>query len=163
MLCRATLSPPFFQQYLLMFVLLSHILVILAIFKKNHYYNICFCDLWSVICAVTIEKDYKSLKFQLAFFSNKEFFGRGLICSIFPISEMTAVCLVTQSRQTLWRPQRLYSTRLLCPWDFPGKNTGVSCHFLLPGIFPTQGSNPCLFCLLHWQADSLPLSHLRSP
>ena len=33
-------------------------------------------------------------------------------------------------------------------------------HFLLQGIFPTQGSNPCL---LHWQADSLPLSHLESP
>ena len=50
--------------------------------------------------------------------------------------------------------------RLLCPWDYPGKNTGVGCHFLLQGIFPTQGSNPCL---LHWQADSLPLSHLESP
>ena len=31
--------------------------------------------------------------------------------------------------------------RLLCPWDFPGKNTGAGCHFLLQGIFPTQGSN----------------------
>ena len=31
--------------------------------------------------------------------------------------------------------------RLLCPWGFPGKNTGVSCHFLLQGIFWTQGSN----------------------
>ena len=29
-------------------------------------------------------------------------------------------------------------TRLLCPWDFPGKNNGVGCHFLLQGIFPTQ-------------------------
>ena len=38
--------------------------------------------------------------------------------------------------------------------------TGVGCHFLLQGIFPTQGSNPCL---LHWQADSLPLRHHRSP
>ena len=37
--------------------------------------------------------------------------------------------------------------------DFPGKNTGVGCHFLLQGIFPTQGSNPGL---LHWQVDSLP-------
>ena len=35
-------------------------------------------------------------------------------------------------------------TRLLCPWDFPGKNTGVDCHFLLQGIFPTQESNPGL-------------------
>ena len=40
------------------------------------------------------------------------------------------------------------------------KNTGVGCHFLLQEIFPTQGSNPHLLRLLHWQADSLPLSHL---
>ena len=33
---------------------------------------------------------------------------------------------------------------ILFPWDFPGKNTGVGCHFLLWGIFPTQGSNPGL-------------------
>jgi len=37
------------------------------------------------------------------------------------------------------------------------------CHFLRQGIFPTQGSNPRLLCLLHWQADSLPLAHLKSP
>ena len=35
-------------------------------------------------------------------------------------------------------------TKLLCPWDFQGKSTGVGCHFLLQGIFPTQGSNPGL-------------------
>ena len=51
-------------------------------------------------------------------------------------------------------------TRLLCPWDFPGKSTGVGCHFLLQGIFSTQGSN---LRLLHCQADSLPMSHLGSP
>ena len=34
--------------------------------------------------------------------------------------------------------------RLLHPWDSPGKNTGVGCHFLLQAIFPTQGSNPGL-------------------
>ena len=38
----------------------------------------------------------------------------------------------------------LWPTRLLCPWDFPGKNPGVICHFLLQGIFPTQGLNPSL-------------------
>ena len=54
----------------------------------------------------------------------------------------------------------LKPSRLLCPWDFPGKNIGVGCHFLLQGIFPTQGSNLRLLCLLHWQACSLPLSHL---
>ena len=42
---------------------------------------------------------------------------------------------------------------LLCPWDFPGKNIRVGCHFLLQGIFPTQGLNPgLLHCLqtLYW-------------
>ena len=57
----------------------------------------------------------------------------------------------------LW-PQGLQHTRLLCLWNFPGKNTGMSCHFLLQGIFPTQGSNMCLLSLLYWQADSLPLA-----
>ena len=51
----------------------------------------------------------------------------------------------------------LQPARLLCPWDFPGKNTGVSCHALLQGIFLAQGSNPYLLCLLHWQAGSLTL------
>ena len=40
----------------------------------------------------------------------------------------------------------------LCPRDSPGKNTRVGCHVLLQGIFLTQGSNPYLLCLLHWQA-----------
>ena len=38
---------------------------------------------------------------------------------------------------------------LLCPGDSPGKNTEVGCHALLHGIFPTQGLNPSLLCLLH--------------
>ena len=49
---------------------------------------------------------------------------------------------------TLW-PYGLQPTRLLCPWDFPGKNTGVGCHSLLQGNFLTQGLNPWLLCLLH--------------
>ena len=51
-------------------------------------------------------------------------------------------------------------SRLLCPCDFPSKYNGVVCHFLPQGIFPTQGLKPRL---LHWQADSLPLSHQGSP
>ena len=42
------------------------------------------------------------------------------------------------------RPHELLPTGLLCPWDFPGKNTGVGCHFLLQGNFPTQVSSPGL-------------------
>ena len=50
----------------------------------------------------------------------------------------------------------------LCAWDFLGKNTGVGCHFLLQGIFPTQKWNLYLLCLLHCQTDSLSLNHLGS-
>ena len=48
--------------------------------------------------------------------------------------------------------------KLRSPWDFTGKNIGVDCHFLLEGIFPTQGLNQHLLCLLNWQAGSLPLA-----
>ena len=46
-------------------------------------------------------------------------------------------------------PRGLQPARLLCPWDSPGKNTGVGCHALLQRIFPTQGSNWGLLWLLH--------------
>ena len=61
------------------------------------------------------------------------------------------------------QPHRLKPSRLFCPWNFPGKNNGMGCHFLLQETFPSQGSNPHLLCLLHWQPDSLSLSHLGSP
>ena len=54
------------------------------------------------------------------------------------------------------RPHGLQPTRLLRPWDFPGKGAGVGYHLLLQGIFPIQGSNPgllhcrqTLYCLSH--------------
>ena len=53
-------------------------------------------------------------------------------------------------------PHGLYPARCLCPWHSPGKNTGVGCLDLLWGIFLTQGSNPHLLRLLHWQRGSLP-------
>ena len=68
-------------------------------------------------------------------------------------------CPVLQSYPTLCNSMD-YSPWLLCPWDFPGKNTGVGCHFLLQDVFPTQRSNQHL---LNWQGDSLALSHLGSP
>ena len=61
-----------------------------------------------------------------------------------------------------WGSHGLHPARLLCPWSIPGKNTGTGCHFLLQGIFRTQGLNPHLLCLLHWQVDSLPLSQQGS-
>ena len=51
-------------------------------------------------------------------------------------------------------------TRLLRPWDFLGKSPGVGCHFLLQGIFLTQGSN---LGLLHCRQTRYHLSHQGSP
>ena len=97
--------------------------------------------------------------------------GRGFMCmcefiymcvymSVCVFILFVVAVLLTKSFPSLLRPHGLEPTRLLCPWDYPCKNTGVLDHFLLQGIFPSQGSN---LCLLHWQADSLPLSPQGKP
>ena len=53
---------------------------------------------------------------------------------------MCVCILVAQSDLILW-PHGLWPARLFCPWNSPGKNTGVGSHSLLQGIFLTQGSN----------------------
>ena len=78
---------------------------------------------------------------------------------------LSSLCMHAESLQlclTL-RPYELQPARLLCPWDSPGKNTGVGCHALLQGIFLTQGSSLHLLSLLHWQAGSLPLVPPEKP
>ena len=65
--------------------------------------------------------------------------------------------MCVQSCLTL-QPHGLQPTRLLCLWNFPGKNTGMGCHFLLQEIFPAQELNPCL---LHWQVDSEGKVHIH--
>ena len=66
------------------------------------------------------------------------------------------VCVSRLVCPTLFDPMdgTVAHTRLLCPWNSPDKNTRVGFHFLFQGIFPTQGSNPHLLHLLHWQAGS---------
>ena len=61
--------------------------------------------------------------------------------------------LIVQYRPTLWTTAWI---RLLCPWNSPGKNTEVSCHSLLQGIFLTQGSN---FGLPHYRQILYLLNH----
>ena len=53
------------------------------------------------------------------------------------------MCSVKQVVASSLLLHELQPTRLLCPWNFPGENPGVGCHFLLQGIFLTQGSNTC--------------------
>ena len=67
------------------------------------------------------------------------------------------VCLCAQLCLTLCEP-----ARLLWSMGFPRQEYWSGLHFLLQGIFLTQGLNPCLLHVLHWQVDSSPLSHLGS-
>ena len=70
------------------------------------------------------------------------------------------VCFRYSVMSNFLQPHGLQPSRLVCPWDFPGKNTGVDCLSLLQEIFPTQGSNPGL---LHCRQILYLLSHQGSP
>ena len=71
-------------------------------------------------------------------------------------STMLCCALAAQSCPTLWDPMNCS----LCPWNSPGKNTGVDCHFLLQRVFLTQELNPGL---LHCRQILSHLSHQGSP
>ena len=90
-----------------------------------------------------------------------------------PSFHNACLCVSTFSHSvvsdSLW-PHRLQSTRHLCPWDFPGKNTGVGCHFL-----PKGSSQPrdltwvsCVSCfgrkiLYHWATEEIPVDIHQLP
>ena len=67
------------------------------------------------------------------------------------------LCVAAQSCPTRCDPMDCNPPGSPVHWDSPGKSIGVACHALLQGIFPTQGSNPRILHLLHWQVGSLPL------
>ena len=62
----------------------------------------------------------------------------------FLISSESVKVSVSQLCPILYDPVNGLATKFFCPWNSPGKNTGVGCHSLLQGIFPTQGLNPHL-------------------
>ena len=69
-------------------------------------------------------------------------------------------CSVASAMSDSLQNYEMQLAGLLCPWDSPGKNTGVGCHSLPQHVFPTQGQN---LRLLHCRQILYPLSHLRSP
>ena len=83
-----------------------------------------------------------------------------LLMTVWVLSDMSSLMCIVRAQlcPTLCHPMDCSLASPLCPWDFPGKNTGVGCHFLLQGIFLTRGSNPCLlhcrwilYCwAIHW-------------
>ena len=77
----------------------------------------------------------------------KNVFTMTLTCTYQVTDTVGSFSACAQSCPTL-QPHGLLPIRLLCPWDFQGKNTGVGCHFLFQGMFPTQEPTSHL---LQWQ------------
>ena len=92
------------------------------------------------------------------------------ICMCVCVCVCVCVCMLSVVSSSL-SAHGLQPARLLCPWEFPGRNTGVDCCVLLQGIFLSQGLNLSPLRLLHWQAGSLlwccwhspGTQHLNSP
>ena len=109
-----------------------------------------------------IQLSFKALQCKIwsyPYFKNEDIEARSRWQSRKILSSPPSILLLLFSHSVVsdsLQSHALQPTRLLCPWDFLGKNSGVGCHFLLQGIFPTQRLN---LHLLHWQADSLPMSH----
>ena len=72
--------------------------------------------------------------------------SEGAVC----VCVCSSVALVMSNSLQHYGPQ---PSRLLCPWNFPGKNTSVGCHAFLQEIFSTWGSNLHLLRLLHYRPN----------
>ena len=75
----------------------------------------------------------------------------GKLCVCVCVCVCVCLCMhyVTSVVSDSVQPYGLQSARILCPWDSPGENNGMSCHALLQGIFPTQGLNLYLLRLTY--------------
>ena len=83
-----------------------------------------------------------------------------VLAALFLLCCCCCCCCVVLNHVLLFVTPWTVHARFVCPWDFPGKNTGVGCHSLLQKIFPTQGLRPGL---LHWLVDSLPFEPPGKP
>ena len=105
--------------------------------------------------------------------SRSTFLGPAVCFTLPCLSQLVkCVCMhvCAQSCPALCDLHGLQPIRLLCPWDFSVRDAGVGCHFLLYGVFPTQGSNPvlphCRWILYHlsYQGSNIHLkTRLSSP
>ena len=112
-------------------------------------------QLLSVIPWLGIKSEPPSVKmWSLNHWTAREVSPENFLLTMRPWKWKLSVLVMSDS---LW-PHGLEPTRLLRPWNFAGKSTGVGCHLLLQRFFPTQGLNPFPFSLLRWQEHSLPLA-----
>ena len=121
---------------------------------------LCFFEFWLEFAEIlgSVGQNFFSISGspQLSSFQTYIIFWRPYF---FLFSSGHAVLSCSVVSDSLWS-HGLQPATPLCPWDSPGRNTGVGCHTLLQGIFPTQGSNPGL---PHWRQILYRLSHQGRP
>ena len=120
---------------------------------------VCVCVCVRARARFQAVKEKKHIDYFLKFCKkiSKVLLTNALELTCFPYeseNEVSQLCLA------LYDPMDCSLTRLLRPWDFPGKSNGMGCRFLLQGIFPTQGSNPGL---LHCRRILLPAEPQGKP
>ena len=126
-------------------ILLPSVFPIIRVFSNESVFHIRWPKYWRFSFSISPSNEYSGLiSFRVGW---HQMFSK--YC-----------CLVAKSRRTLFQPMYCSLPGSFCPWNSPGKNTGVGCHFLHQGIFLNQGLS---LRLQHWQVGSLPLSHPRSP
>ena len=122
--------------------------------------RLCYSTLFSL---TGLFQDCSAQEDVWTFWKNHHFFSESIHRQfVLCVCVCVCVCARTHKHACSIVSDSLQPPGLLYPWNFPGKNAGVGRHSLFQGIFPMQGSNPCL---LHpvFQGDSLPLCHLGSP
>ena len=133
-----------------------------VIFNKFTRITIHPVQKWALIGThrFTYNRHFIYIYIKLRHYMRKEQISNSVRAQIVP-DLCVPMCRVLSHVQLPW-PHGLQPTRLVCPRDFPGKNTGVGHHALIKGIFPIQRSNPQLLFLLHYRWILYPLSHQGS-
>ena len=127
-------------------------------------YFIYFCAIYNLFSNIIVKIIHvvTLLLFISCYFSFYCYYSHICIYTHIHIIHMYFYWRLCSVESSTLQPHELQPTKLLSQRNFPGKNTGMGCHFLLQGIFLTQGSSPRCLHLWPWQVDSLPLCPLGS-
>ena len=141
------------SQAPLSFTISRSLLKFLSVMPSNHLILCCpFLLLPSIFPTIRVFSNELAVRIRWPKYWSFSF-------NISPSNECCVLCLVAQSCQTPCNPMDCSPPGSSIHGDSPGKNTGMGCHALLQGIFPTQGLNPGL---PHYKQILYHLSHQGS-